>query len=391
MTTAHRIKRKSNKTKEVSKFEDFRLFGTYHLLFVLFFLTFASVELKGQSTDTNAIDQIAKDMVSQIKTDIDSNFIYDYEGSKFVPPDGKTLLIMGQTVESITEYMDYFTDQPIPGGWSAYWGIPEFAGITETHKNESGSSQNHQMLVDNFPNTVVQSAMWMVGKWNIARFTGDGEYDRVVKKYSTWAKSVNRPIYLRIGYEFDGPHNELEPEEYVRAYRHIVDLIRKKGVDNIAFVWHSYASKPYKDHSLSAWYPGDDYVDWVAISVFGHAYNGADFGPYCDDVLQFAKQHRKPVMIAESNPIQGIDSKSAKVWDQWFVNFFSFIYRKNIKAVSFINEDWTQARIPGITEWKDSRIYNNEQVSRAWFKETNKNRYLKQSTELFKQLGYIKQ
>jgi hypothetical protein len=28
-------------------------------------------------------------------------------------------------------------------------------------------------------------------------------------------------------------------------------------------------------------------------------------------------------------------------WDQWFVNFFSFAYNKNIKAISFINEDWT--------------------------------------------------
>ncbi|WP_435622907.1 glycoside hydrolase family 26 protein [Flagellimonas sp.] len=384
------IKKKNAKTKEVFGREGFELYSTYRIPLTLLVLVLAWVELSGQSIDKNAADEIAKEMVSKIQTEIDPEFIYTYEGSKFVPPDGKTLLIMGQTVESITEYMDHFPNQPIPGGWSAYWGIPDFNGITESHKNESGSSQNHQMLVDNFPNAVIQSALWMVGKWNIAKFTGDGEYDRVVKKYSAWAKSVNRPIYLRIGYEFDGPHNELEPGEYVRAYKRIVDLIRKKGVDNIAFVWHSYASKPFKDYKLSAWYPGDEYVDWVAISVFGHAYNGTDFGPYCDDVLQFAKQHKKPVMIAEANPIHGIDSKSVEVWDQWFVNFFTFTYRNNIKAISFINEDWTQTRIPGISEWKDSRLYNNEQVSRAWFEETNKARYLKQSTELFKQLGFMK-
>lgn len=362
---------------------------TYHILFMLFFLISTSIELSGQTVTKKTTDQIAQEMVSKIQTDIDSNFVYDYEHSKFVPPDGKTLLIMGQTVERITEYMDHFQHQPIPGGWSAYWGIPEFKGVTSIHKNESGDSQNHQMLIDNFPNTVIHSAMWMVGKGNVAKYTGNGEYDRVIKKYSAWAKSVNRPIYLRIGYEFDGPHNELEPEEFVKAYRHIVDLIRKKGVNNIAFVWHSYASKPFKDYPLSAWYPGDDYVDWVAISVFGHAYNGTDFGPYSDDVLKFAKQHKKPVMIAESNPINGIDNKSVEVWSQWFVNFFTFIYQKNIKAISFINEDWPRTRIPGISAWKDSRLYNNEQVSRAWFEETNKNRYLKQSTELFKQLGYI--
>ena len=364
---------------------------TCHIVFIMLLLASASVALSGQTVDKKDTDQITKEMVSKIQTEIDPNFIYDYEFSKFVPPDGKTLLIMGQTVERITEYMDHFQHRPIPGGWSAYWGIPEFAGVTDTHKNESGSSQNHQMLIDNFPNTIVQSAMWMVGKWDVAKNVGNGEYDRVVKKYSAWAKSANRPIYLRIGYEFDGPHNELEPGAFIKAYRHIVDLIRKKGVDNIAFVWHSYASKPFNDYPLSAWYPGDDYVDWVAISVFGHAYNGTDFGPYCDNVLKFAKQHKKPVMIAESNPINGIDNESVEVWDQWFVNFFTFIYQKNIKAISFINEDWPRTKIAGISEWKDSRLYNNEQIFQAWFEETNKDRYLKQSEELFKQLGYVKQ
>ncbi len=340
--------------------------------------------------DSDTTKLSIENMVSKINVEVDPKFIYDYERTKFVPPHRKTLLIMGQTVERISEYVDNFPDQKIPGGWSAYWGIPEFKGITESYKNETGSTQNHQMLVDSFPNTVVQSAMWMVGKWDVAKKAGKGHYDKVIKKYGAWAKSTNRPIYLRIGYEFDGPHNELEPKQYVKAYRRIVDLLRKEGVNNIAFVWHSYASKPFKDYKLSAWYPGDDYVDWIGISVFGHAYGGADFGPYCDTVLNFAKEHKKPIIIAESNPIYGIDKENTEAWDQWFVNFFTFIYNKNIKAVSFINEDWTRLFIQDISDWKDGRLYNNERISKAWFQETNKDRYLKQSPKLFEQLGYIK-
>jgi hypothetical protein len=333
-------------------------------------------------------DPTVDKMVSLIQTNVDPEFEYEFDKTKFVPPDGKTLLIMGQTVERITEYLDHFPNQPVPGGWAAYWGIPEFKGVTESHAVQPSNTQNHEMLVKQFPNTVVQSAMWMVGKWDIAKNAGKGDYDEVVKKYSAWAKSANRPIYLRIGYEFDGPHNELEPKEFVKAYRHIVDLMRKEGADNIAFVWHSYASPPFKDYQLSDWYPGDEYVDWVAISVFGHAYS-SNFGLHGDVVLEFAKQHKKPVMIAESNPVYGIDEENTEVWDKWFVNFFTFIYNKNIKAISFINEDWGGTGIEGISEWKDGRLYNNEQVSKAWFKETNKNRYLKQSKELFKQLGYV--
>ena len=377
--------------KNVFNYENNKLFNTFYVPAIIMFLTLTCVELKAQNKVMGTSNRITKEMVSRIQTDIDPEFVYEYEQTKFVSPKGKTLLVMGQTVERITEYMNHFPDQPIPGGWAAYWGITEFKGVKEAHKNnEIGITQNHQMLIDEFPNTVVQSAMWMVGKWDVAKKAGDGDYDNVIEKYSAWAKSVDRPIYLRIGYEFDGPHNELEPKEYVRAYRHIVDLMRAKGVENIAFVWHSCASPPFKDQPLSAWYPGDDYVDWVAISVFGHAYGGTDFGPDCDTVLQFAKDHKKPVMIAESSPINGVDKESTEAWNQWFVNFFTFTYSKNIKAISFINEDWPSFRMGGIEEWKDSRLYNNSQVSEAWFKETNKERYLKQSTDLFKLLGYAK-
>lgn len=338
--------------------------------------------------DPASTEPAVRKMVSQINEEVDPDFVYDFEQTKFVPPDGKTLLIMGQTVERITEYMENFPNQPVPGGWSAYWGITEFKGVTESYLNEAGVTNNHQMLVDSFPNTVIQSAMWMVGKWDVAKNAGNGDYDEVIKKYSAWAKSANRPIYLRIGYEFDGSHNELEPNEYVKAYRHIVDLMREEGAGNVAFVWHSYASRPFNDFPLSAWYPGDDYVDWVGISVFGHAYDGSDFGPYCDTVMQFARQHKKPVMIAESNPIFGIEKDNSDAWDKWFTNFFTFTYNKNIKAISFINENWSTTAIGGVTDWKDARLYNNQQVSKAWFSETNKDRYLRQSDELFEQLGY---
>ncbi len=326
-------------------------------------------------------------MVDKINTEVDPNFVYDLEQTKFAPPDGKTLLIMGQSVEGITEYLDSFPDQPSPGGWAAYWGIPQFRGVSEAHTADHGNSQDHQMLVDRFPNAALHSAMWMVGMWGVAQDTGNGKYDDVIRQYSAWAKSTGRPIYLRIGYEFDGPHNALEPTEYVKAYRRIVDLMRAEGVTNIAFVWHSYAAPRFKDYALADWYPGDDYVDWVAVSIFGHAYSPA-MGPHADAVLEFARQHKKPVMIAEANPVDGIEAEGTEVWDRWFVNFFSFVYEKNIKAISFINEDWNRIAIPGIEDWDDARLYNNRQVADAWFAETGNDRYLKESPELFQLLGF---
>lgn len=332
--------------------------------------------------------QMINEMVSKIKTEVDPEYVYEFEQTKFVPPTGKTLLIMGQTVERINEYNKIFPNRPDPAGWSAYWAVTEFVGVRKRHKNVTGTSQHHQMLVNKFPNSVLHSAMWMVGKWDVAKNTINGVYDSVIKQYCNWVKKVNRPIYLRLGYEFDGPHNLLEPEEYVKAYRHIVDLMRSEGVNNVAFVWHSYASVPYKNYALSAWYPGDEYVDWVGISIFAHSYAKSGINNEGSTVLKFAREHKKPVMIAEASPIFGIEKDNAKVWDNWFVNFFSMVYEKNIKAICFINEDWTNINIEGLSDWKDARLYNNKKVSEAWFKETGKEKYLKQSPDLFEQLGF---
>lgn len=329
-------------------------------------------------------DPIAE-LVEKIRTEVDPAFVYSYEQTKFVPPAGKTLLIVGQTLEDINDYTASFPNEPGPGGWASGWGIPSTDGLANTLVSEHGVSQNHQELVDRFPNTVLQSGLWMAG--DFAKETAEGVYDEVIRGFSTWSKTIDRPIYLRIGYEFDGAHNQLEPSEYVTAYRRFVDITREEGVNNVAFVWHSYAAPPYKGYPLASWYPGDDYVDWVAVSLFGHLY-GPDPGPDANAVFDFAKTHRKPMMVAESSPFLGIFEGDLDSWDTWFVNYFSLAYERNIKAISFINADFNQ--YPFLVElgWQDARLQNNETVAKAWFMETAKDRYLKQSPQLLEQLGF---
>lgn len=351
-----------------------------------------SISVEQKQIDLSSEDVSLMKMLAKIDTEIDPAFVYQYEKSKYVPPAGKTLLIMGQDMKAIAEYTANFSDRPTPGGWAAYWGITSMNGVDRMNAEDVASQygyQNHQTLVDLYPDTVLQSGLWMVGMWDVLQRAAKGEFNSVVRQFSRWAKSIDRPIYLRIGYEFDGKHNQMEPVDYVKAYRRIASIIREEGADNVAFVWHSYAAPTYKGYPLSAWYPGDDYVDWVGISLFGHMYS-AELSEQADNVFLFAKLHKKPVMVAETSPINGIDKNNIDAWDTWFINFLSLSYRKNVKAISYINADWTS--YPGFTSlnWKDARLQNNKQVADAWFKETGKDRYLKQSPRLFGQLGYKK-
>ncbi|MGB3906332.1 MAG: hypothetical protein WBB22_15590 [Anaerolineae bacterium] len=72
-----------------------------------------------------------------------------------------------------------------------------------------------------------------------------------------------------------------------------MDRLRGTGATNFATVWQAAAlgSGTYLDRPVEAWYPGDEYVDWVVMSYF------SSVQPIQDNLLDFARAHGKPVMI----------------------------------------------------------------------------------------------
>ena len=61
------------------------------------------------------------------------------------------------------------------------------------------------------------------------------------------------------------------PERFRDAYRHIIDLSRQEGARNITWVFHANdvdaPAEPW--NSLENYYPGDDWIDWLAVSAYG--------------------------------------------------------------------------------------------------------------------------
>ncbi len=293
---------------------------------------------------------------------------------KFIPPEGKVLLIIGQEKQAIKDYVD--SVGIIPGGTMFYTSIQQLDGLDGPY-NRGGGVLDGRALLDAYPDSVLQVGLWMVDGLDAV---AAGEYDKNIDRLGVWIKSSGRPVFLRIGYEFDIPLNRYEPVAYVQAWRHIVDRLRHNGVDNVAYVWHSYAGLP--PHPWIDWYPGDDYVDWVAVSFFGQP------NIYMTKLAEFALAHQKPFMIAESTP-KGLGTKYGQAsWDHWFRGFFQFISDKNVKAVCYINWDWET--IPDFKGqgWGDTRIEANAVIKAAWTREVMQDKYLHASKDLFHQLGY---
>ena len=235
----------------------------------------------------------------------------------------------------------------------------------------------------------------------------DGELDAEIAHLGQFMKSVRGQVFLRIGYEFDGVWNagQEDTEKYKAAYRHIVDQLRAEGVTNGVYVWQSGASIiddiiEQKHEDIAEWYPGDAYVDWVALSWFTRPDElpivGADYVPstsraLSDEVVAFARTHGKPVMIAEATP-QGFDIKqkfeanitpildgpsgegrtqmtSEEIWDAWYAPLFDWMTANGdtVKALAYINVNWDSQAMWGAPYdsgyWGDTRLEENPEIA----------------------------
>ena len=311
----------------------------------------------------------------------------------FLPPDGQTLLIVGQDLGAIGGLDDYnegYTDTVgvIPAGLTSYTGITDLGGL-KSLDNWGAGDVSAQLLMDEpqYENSVLAIGLWLGGS-NLSAIAS-GSYDNNIETLGNWIAEQDRPVFLRIGYEFDGPWNAYDPNDFVIVWKRIVDTFEELEVPNYVTVWQSATAEnhlTYKGTDWLAWYPGDDYVDWFGISYFEHSHN------VFDDFLDLAREHDKPVMIAESTPRGLLLDKQdgAFIWDDWFAPYFQYIHdnRDVIRAVAYINVDWDAQSMWANQGWGDTRVQVNDVVLERWLAEIKTDAWLHSSDDLFMQLGY---
>ncbi|PYI92614.1 MAG: beta-mannanase [Verrucomicrobia bacterium] len=108
-----------------------------------------------------------------------------------------------------------------------------------------------------------------------------GKFDEELKTWARDAKQFGSPVLVEWGTEpngkwfswngkWNGGANE-GPARYIAAWRHIADLMRAEGADNLQWVWHvNWLDQPEaKWNRFENYYPGENYCDWVALSAYG--------------------------------------------------------------------------------------------------------------------------
>ena len=235
----------------------------------------------------------------------------------------------------------------------------------------------------------------------------DGQFDAEIRQLARFMSLVTGPVYLRIGYEFDGAWNQgyENAPRYIAAWHRIVDVLRQEGATNFEAVWQAGTATVDEvidqgHEDIKAWYPGDDYVDWMGFSWFMNpgetiqvASNHDPGTPLelTEELLAFARERGKPVMIAEASPqamdvnekfmanhapiwdgapaTGQVDMTNDEIWDHWYGPLFQLMNdnRDVIHIFAYINADWDSQNMWGPPYangfWGDSRLETNDDIA----------------------------
>ncbi len=159
-----------------------------------------------------------------------------------------------------------------------------------------------------FDRSVVASGRTLLLSWNgtDAEAILDGRSDPLLRARARAMRGLRAPVLLRFWWEMNTTAKArwAEPEQFVAAWRHVHQIFDEEGATNVAWVWCPTSEAFKAAGTADRYWPGADWVDWVAADGYNFAPAVPDaayrsfpeiFAPF----YRWALRRGKPTMIAE--------------------------------------------------------------------------------------------
>ncbi len=133
-----------------------------------------------------------------------------------------------------------------------------------------------------------------------------GEHDAELWRIGEVIATHGQPVLVRFAHEMNGDWypwgvgvNGNSPDQYVAAWRHVHDLL-DRAAPNISWVWAPAATWWDDPLPLRHVFPGDQYVDYVAVSGYRREGGGATpeetYGSWHEEVRRLTD---RPAILSE--------------------------------------------------------------------------------------------
>jgi Glycosyl hydrolase family 26 len=171
--------------------------------------------------------------------------------------------------------------------------------------------------------------------------------ETLATEVASYGANTGHGVIIGFGHEMNGDwyswdYKNVHPHLFVAAWRHVVNVFRQQGADDVAWLWTvNVIAKNVGIVSPRRWWPGSSYVTWIGIDGYylrrSWRFAGL-FGPTIRAVRALSRDPI-PILISETgaSPWTG---KSAKVADLF----------AGIRAYGLLGFVWFQA--PGTHDWQ---------------------------------------
>ncbi len=213
--------------------------------------------------------------------------------------------------------------------------VGEYPAMIQTYVDFSRNfdMSNIRATIDHGAVPIVTWEPWLAGKgadqpgFRLATII-DGNHDAYISSVADQLVTAGDPkLSIRLAHEMNGywfPWSEQangnQPGEYVRAWRHIVDLFRAKGLRNVTWIWSPNAPSA-RTQDMDGLYPGSQYVGQTALDAYNFGSRGSTkpwtpvdqlFGDGLDELARVAPD--KQIIVAETASVESVGSNSKAEW-----------------------------------------------------------------------------
>lgn len=195
----------------------------------------------------------------------------------------------------------------------------------------------------------------------------DGNFDNEFVQYAKSAGYFGKPIMIEFGTEVNGnwfswsgmyngggetdnygnPEMADGPERFRDAYKHIINIFRKEGADNITWVFHAAAESAPEEkwNRMTEYYPGDNYIDWIGVSIYGAQEQGEKWHTFKKLITNCYNELRtvsamKPIAILEFGVIEDPHKGNKAKWIHDALQLLIDSKFPGIKAISYWHSLW---------------------------------------------------
>jgi hypothetical protein len=186
--------------------------------------------------------------------------------------------------------------------------------------------------------------------WQPHQGLGAVKDDVYLREWAKKAKDSGIPIFLRFAGEMNGDWTPWagEASTYIEKFRIVADVMHELA-PNVALVWSPGDVPRY---TMNNYYPGDQYVDWVGVSLYTEPYSNGNSNASLlgstpieklDEMYRLYAE-RKPIMLSETAV-----SHYTKIDKQTYTDYallnLERLYRvmplkyPRLKAITYFNVD----------------------------------------------------